>query len=209
VSVTTAAASAPPVQGHAPVSAQSNGTTPGQHRPLTQRQGNGPARGRLLPVDETDPRRPHDPAWRSRTAHRTSDPAAMEALRQGREQLGWSITQAAAETGVSRPHISLLERGLRRPSASVAEVLIDCYRMSAADAEAVRGIARELAGRDSPYRTGVIPAPDTFRDTPGNATHRAAPAPPERPAPAATAEDWISWARRKAGQASRAAPRSA
>jgi len=53
--------------------------------------------------------------------------------------------------------ISLLERGLRRPSVSLAEALITGYRMDAAGADAVRAIAIDWAGRDSPFRTGVTP----------------------------------------------------
>jgi hypothetical protein len=53
--------------------------------------------------------------------------------------------------------ISQLERGLRRPSESVAEDLIDGYGMSEFDAATVRSIAIAYVGRDSPYRTGVAP----------------------------------------------------
>ncbi len=121
-------------------------------------------------MDEISPRRPQDPPWRSRTAHRTSDPEAMEALRRSRVRRGWSMTRAAAETGVSRPMISLLERGLRLPSVSLAEALIAGYRMSATEAEAVRSIAIDWVGRDSLYRTGVTPpwpASETSWDTQG------------------------------------------
>jgi transcriptional regulator with XRE-family HTH domain len=81
----------------------------------------------------------------------------MRALVQGRQRLGWSQTRAASETGISRPHLSLLERGLRRPSASVAETLIGVYDLNEAEAAAVRGIAVKWAGRDSPFVTGVGP----------------------------------------------------
>jgi len=107
--------------------------------------------------DETSPRRPGDPPWRSRTAHRTSSPAAMAALRRGRLVRGWSMTAAARHSGVSRPMISQLESGRRRPSESVAEDLIAAYRLTGADAAAVRGIAIPLVGRDSPYKTGDWP----------------------------------------------------
>jgi transcriptional regulator with XRE-family HTH domain len=81
----------------------------------------------------------------------------MNALRDGRIRRGWSQTRAADETGVSRPHLSLLERGLRRPSSSVAEDLINAYEMTDAEAGAVRAIAVPWAGRDSPFRTGIAP----------------------------------------------------
>ncbi|MGH3186765.1 MAG: helix-turn-helix domain-containing protein [Streptosporangiaceae bacterium] len=107
--------------------------------------------------DEISPRRRDDPPWRSRTAHRTSTPEAMAALRDGRLRRGWSMTTAARHSGVSRPMISQLESGQRRPSESVAEDLIDAYRLAGVDAAAVRAIAIPLAGRDSPYRTGNWP----------------------------------------------------
>jgi len=66
------------------------------------------------------------------------------------------MTRAAAGTGVSRPMISQLERGQRRPSVSLAEALIAGYGMSAA-ADAMRSLALDWVGRDSPYRTGVSP----------------------------------------------------
>ena len=134
---------------------------PGQH-PLAQqpafseRQGNG-ERGSAMGADESDPRRPGDPPWRGRTARRTSTPEAMRAFRDARLRRGWTLTRAAEETKVSRPHLSLLERGLRRPSESVAESIIRSYSMTPAEAEAVEFIAVPWAGKDSPYRTGVEP----------------------------------------------------
>ena len=133
----------------------------------------------------------------------------MKALRRGRERRGWTMTAAARNTGVSRPMISLLEAGLRRPSESLAECLIAAYRLTGAEADAVREISIEWVGRDSPYRTGVSPAPaawDTFRDTQGNELRRHGATAQHRTdsgtdgaagRPAATAEDWIRWAKAK------------
>lgn len=158
-----------------------------------------------MTMDEADPRRPQDPPWRSRTAHRSSSPAAMAALRRARERNGWSMTRAAAETGVSRAMISLLENGLRRPSTSLAEALIGGYEMTGDEADAVRSIAIAWVGRDSPYRTGVTPPPDDwqFAEHQGNGRHhdehQTDPATEQAPGrPVASAEDWIEWARRKA-----------
>jgi hypothetical protein len=123
--------------------------------PFAQHQGN--REHWPDPDDEASPRRPGDPPWRSRIARRTSTPEAMAAFRDARLRRGWSLTRAAAETGVSRPHLSLLERGLRRPSESVAEDLISAYNMTGAEADAVSEVAVPWAGRDSPYRTGVTP----------------------------------------------------
>jgi hypothetical protein len=123
--------------------------------PFPQRQGNG--EHGADPGDESDPRRPGDPPWRGRTARRSSSPEATRAFRDARLRRGWSLTRAAKETGVSRPHLSLLERGLRRPSESVAEAIITGYRMTPDEADAVSAIAVPWAGRDSPHRTGVAP----------------------------------------------------
>lgn len=175
-------------------------------------------RAENLTVDEISPRRPGDPPWRSRTAHRTSDPDAMAALRTARLRHGWTMTRAAEETGVSRPHLSLVERGLRRPSVSVAEALIGGLRMSGEEADAVRSIALEHVGRDSPFRTGDSPprdGPETSWETQDNETHHSEGAEQHRAdsgtdgatgraAPAASAEDWIAWAKRKAEEAEHA-----
>lgn len=130
---------------------------------MGERQGNTPQRASVT-ADEADPRRPGDPPWRGRTAHRSGSPAAMRALRDARLRRGWTQARAALETGVSRPHINLLERGLRRPSESVAEDLISGYGMTAGEADAVRAIAVPWAGRDSPLRTGVEPPADDWFD---------------------------------------------
>ncbi|MGI8452133.1 MAG: helix-turn-helix transcriptional regulator [Streptosporangiaceae bacterium] len=166
-------------------------------------------------MDQVSPRRPQDPPWRSRTAHRTSDPEAMTALRRARERHGWTMTRVARETGVSHPMISLLERGLRLPSESLAEALITGYGMTGSDAAVVRSIALQWVGRDSPFRTGVSPpdaASDPSWDTQGNRTHGAGEASQGRTdagtgratgqgAAGADAEAWIQWAREKAEQA--------
>jgi Helix-turn-helix len=141
---------------------------PAGYEPFPKRQGNsehaaafGESQGNAEcwgpGADEADPRRPGDPPWRGRTARRTSTPAAMAALRDARLRRGWSISRAAEETGISRPHLSLLERGLRRPSESVAQDIIDGYRMTPFEAGALSEIAVAWAGRDSPFRTGVEP----------------------------------------------------
>ncbi|HEX3957842.1 MAG TPA: helix-turn-helix transcriptional regulator [Trebonia sp.] len=120
------------------------------------RQGNGRRHGSTR-ADESDPRKPGDPPWRGRTARRSSSPEATAAFRDARLRRGWTLTVAAEQSGVSRPHLSLLERGLRRPSESVAEDIIAAYKMTDAEADAVNEIAVPWAGRDSPYRTGDAP----------------------------------------------------
>jgi transcriptional regulator with XRE-family HTH domain len=83
----------------------------------------------------------------------------MAALRDARLRRGWTLSRAARETGISRPHLSLLERGLRRPSEAVAEIIITAYRMTPLEAHDLSEIAVPWAGRHSPYRTGVAPGP--------------------------------------------------
>jgi hypothetical protein len=160
------------VEGKTPVPVQAGGNNAGTRPPSGERQGKT---GREAAFAESQGnseswrgtrgdgyghRRPDDPWWRKRTAHRTSTRAATRALLEGRQRRGWSQLRAEDETGVSHSHISLLERGLRRPSESVAETLISAYQLTGADADAVRGIAVPWAGRDSPYRTGVAPGGD-------------------------------------------------
>lgn len=104
--------------------------------------------------DEADPRRPYDPPWRSRTAHRSLDPAVSAILSERRAELGWNRSQASRQTGVSRRMILALERGDRRPSISLAEALIDGYGLDSAAAAVVRSAGLPSVGRDSPFRHG-------------------------------------------------------
>ena len=107
--------------------------------------------------DDVSPRKPADPWWRSRTAHRSCDPHAAAVLRQARAARGWSVSEAARQSGVSRRMIGMLERAERRPSVSTARALIRAYRLTGERADAVRDIAVPWAGRDSPFRTGIEP----------------------------------------------------
>lgn len=140
-----------------PAFAESQGSTEKRDNPAAPRTWPDPRPFPGAFADESDPRKPGDPPWRGRTARRTSTPEAMAAFRDARLRRGWSLTRAAEETRVSRAHLSLLERGLRRPSESVAESIIFGYRMTDAEADAVSAIAVPWAGRDSPYRTGEAP----------------------------------------------------
>jgi hypothetical protein len=107
--------------------------------------------------DDADPRRPWDPSWRSRTAHRSCDPHAAAVLRRARAARGWSFSEAARRSGVSLRMIGLLEAAQRRPSVSTAVALIVAYRLTGDDAASVWAIALPLVGRDSPYKTGAWP----------------------------------------------------
>lgn len=104
--------------------------------------------------DERDPRRPGDPPWRERVAHRHLPDELAVALRRARVSRGWSLRRAAEVTEVSAPHLHHLEAGTRWPSVIVAELLISRYRLDAATAVGLRAVARPNAGRSSPYRAG-------------------------------------------------------
>ncbi len=103
--------------------------------------------------DEVSPRKPSDPPWRSRTAHRSCDPAAAAVLRSAREARSWSISEAARRSGVARRHIGMIEQSQRQPSVTVAEILITTYELTGQQADAVRSVALADVGRDSPYRS--------------------------------------------------------
>ncbi len=103
--------------------------------------------------DEVSPRKPSDPPWRSRTAHRSCDPAAAAVLRSARESRSWSISEAARQSGIARRHIGMIEQGQRRPSVTVAEVLIRTYELAEDQADTVRSVALADVGRSSPFRS--------------------------------------------------------
>lgn len=102
----------------------------------------------------SDPRRPHDPPWRERTAHRWLSPQLAAALREARLARGWSFRQAARELGVSPAGLHHLEHGVRLPSTVMAEVLIHGLGLDELTARRLRAVARPCAGRSSPFRSG-------------------------------------------------------
>ncbi len=103
--------------------------------------------------------------------HLPADLAA--ALRRARHARGWSLTDAAAATGVSRSMISDLERGVRVPSVALAEDLISGYELRGEVVGWLLDAATPYAGRSSPYRTG---------DTPADPARYGSPRPRKRPA---------------------------
>jgi len=104
------------------------------------------------PDDEVGLPRRNDPPWRGRRAHRNLPPDVAELLRSARSGHGWTKSEAERRTGVSRRMITLLERGERYPSSTLAEDLIDGYELNPWDADRLREIALPNVGRDSPYR---------------------------------------------------------
>jgi hypothetical protein len=108
-------------------------------------------------LDDIDQRKPSDPPWRSRRAHRSCDPRAAAILKFYRLRRGWNVSEAARQSGVSRRMIGMLEHAQRRPSESTADALIYAYRIGSEHAGEVRSIALPNVGRDSPFKTGVVP----------------------------------------------------
>jgi len=94
------------------------------------------------------------------TADRRSPPLDArtgKALGRARRSRGWSYRQAAKHTGVAAGHLHAIEHGNRACSLSVAEAIIDAYRLhrnatEVALATDLRYRAVTDAGRDSPYR---------------------------------------------------------
>ena len=111
----------------------------------------------MTALDDVDLPKPGDPPWRSRTAHRSCDPRAAAVLTVYRQRRGWTLSEAARQSGVSRRMIGMLEHAQRRPSESTAEALILAYQITGEHADRVRAIALPLRGRDSPFKTGEWP----------------------------------------------------
>lgn len=103
-------------------------------------------------MDVVSSRRPHDPACRSRTAHRNLDPDVAQMLAAARARRGWTIAAAAARIGCSARMLRYLEVGQRVPSTAIAEAIITAYRLDDFDADALRAVALPDVGRASPYR---------------------------------------------------------
>ena len=122
-----------------------------------QRGRQASAGRRVAQRDESDPRKPSDPPWRSRSAVRHIPQDVAAALLRGRRSRGWTAADASRAVGVDRRMIVRLESGERRPSAAVAELLIQGYRLGVADAARLRAVAAPMAGRSSPYRSGAVP----------------------------------------------------
>ena len=77
-----------------------------------------------------------------------ADVAAI--LRHARHTRGWSLREVARRSGVANGYVSLLERGLRAPSLSVAQALASTLGLSPAEAARLYDHAVDDAGRDYP-----------------------------------------------------------
>jgi transcriptional regulator with XRE-family HTH domain len=80
----------------------------------------------------------------------TPETAAM--LASARRSRGWSLRQAARQTGVSFGTIGNLETARRAPSTAVALILVSAYRLSHDDSRQLLGESVTDAGRSSPRR---------------------------------------------------------
>ena len=67
-------------------------------------------------------------------------------IREQRDQAQLSLRQLAAQSGVSNPYLSQVERGLRRPSAEILGRLASALRISAETLYVRAGILEDRAG---------------------------------------------------------------
>ena len=75
-------------------------------------------------------------------------PRAARALRSARHHSGLTLADLGSLAGVSPPYASRLERGLRRPSVSVAHALADVLGMGPGERALLVGEATAEHGRD-------------------------------------------------------------
>jgi quercetin dioxygenase-like cupin family protein len=93
--------------------------------------------------DKTTVNQPEDPAWMGTLARR------LQAVRQDR---GLSLAQVAAETGISRSFLALLEKGQTDISLGRLLPLLQFYKLSMADV-----LDWEDSERDGVVRAGEAP----------------------------------------------------
>jgi transcriptional regulator with XRE-family HTH domain len=67
-------------------------------------------------------------------------------IREQRDQAQLSLRQLAAQSGVSNPYLSQVERGLRRPSAEILGRLASALRISAETLYVRAGILEDRVG---------------------------------------------------------------
>jgi transcriptional regulator with XRE-family HTH domain len=72
------------------------------------------------------------------------------AIRAHRLRRGLGLREAARTAGIPHSHLSMIERGQRAPSLSVAELLCDALRLPAHLAAELIAAAQPHAGRDYP-----------------------------------------------------------
>ena len=88
------------------------------------------------------------------TRRHTLPAETARALREARVRRGLSLRGAASKAGIAFGYLGLLERGARAPSVAVARELIDALHLEASVADRLLELARDDAGRCSPWRSG-------------------------------------------------------
>jgi transcriptional regulator with XRE-family HTH domain len=86
---------------------------------------------------------------------RTPPDGLGEVLRQAREDADLSQGAVAMAAGVRPDYVSKLERGLRCPSASVADALAMVLRLGGTERVLLTAAAVDDAGRDHPARNAA------------------------------------------------------
>lgn len=76
------------------------------------------------------------------------DPAVGALLRAARRRRGLGLKPMAARIGTSHSYLSMLERGLRSPSAAMAQLLVDALGLDGAEASRVLNAGVRGVGRD-------------------------------------------------------------
>ena len=79
-----------------------------------------------------------------------------EYLKEQRLSAKLSLRQLAAQTGVSNPYLSQIERGLRKPSAEVLQQIAKALRISAEQVYVRAGILDPTEGRGSSVELAVL-----------------------------------------------------
>jgi transcriptional regulator with XRE-family HTH domain len=79
-----------------------------------------------------------------------------EYLKEQRVSAKLSLRQLAAQTGVSNPYLSQIERGLRKPSAEVLQQIAKALRISAEQVYVRAGILDPTEGRGSSVELAVL-----------------------------------------------------
>lgn len=100
----------------------------------------------------------------SRGDNRTAELARL--LREGRKAKGWTLREAAAETGISNGYLSLIENGeIRAPSPRYLLVLAERYGVSYESLMTLAGhpFGQSVASRieDAPTDRDALPATAT------------------------------------------------
>jgi hypothetical protein len=124
----------------------------------TQGNENGTVRARREPNGDAGA----EESQAERRPQRYLNAEIVTILSQGRKGRGWSYRTAARQMGLSVGMVWMLDHGQRVPSTVVAELLIEGYKLSYAEADLVRSAALPHVGRDwRPPKGYVMKSRDT------------------------------------------------